>query len=405
MSDTRSNDGPWLTIIGIGEDGPDGLTAESQAALADAEIVMGAERHLSLILETKAETVTWPVPFKDGLNLLDGYRGRTTVVLASGDPFWFGAGSVLAGRYERAEWRAIPAISTFQLAAARMGWPLEKTSCLGLHAAPLSQLRPRLAPKARMIVLLRDGEAVGTLANWLVETGFGDSDLTVMEALGGPRERLRSRKAQSYELNDVVHPVCVALECQGTGAVMPQSSGLTDDWFDHDGQITKRPVRALTLSALAPRPFEHLWDIGAGSGSIGIEWLMRDTSLTATAFESNISRAARVSENADKFGLGGRMKVVEGKAIDHINQHPSPDAVFIGGGLEERLLQKLWAILPTGTRLVANAVTLESEALLANWQANKGGDLLRIELAEAVPLGRKRGWKSAYPIVQWSVTL
>ena len=226
-----------------------------------------------------------------------------------------------------------------------------------------------------------------------------------MEALGGPRERLRSRKAQGYDLNDVAHPVCVALDCQGPGAVMPLSAGLTDDWFDHDGQITRRPVRALTLSALAPRSFEHLWDIGAGSGSIGIEWLMRDTSLTATAFESNINRAARVSENAAKFGLGGRMKVVEGKAIDHINQHPSPDAVFIGGGLDEALLQKLWGLLPTGTRLVANAVTLESEALLANWQANKGGELLRIELAEAAPLGQKRGWKSAYPIVQWSVTL
>lgn len=366
---------------------------------------MGAERHLSLIPEIKAETVVWPVPFKNGLNLLDGYRGRPTVVLASGDPFWFGAGSVLSGRYERAEWRAIPAISTFQLAASRMGWPLEKTTCLGLHATPLSQLRPRLATKARMILLLRDGEAVGTLANWLVETGFGDSDLMVMEALGGPRERLRSRNAQGYDLNDVAHPVCVALECQGTGAVMPQSSGLTDDWFDHDGQITKRPVRALTLSALAPRPFEHLWDIGAGSGSIGIEWLLRDASLTATAFESNVSRAARVHENAGKFGLGGRIDVVEGKAIEHLDQQSIPDAVFIGGGLEEAMLQKLCAILPTGTRLVANAVTLESEALLANWQANKGGELLRIELAEAAPLGRKRGWKSAYPIVQWSVTL
>ena len=190
---------------------------------------MGAERHLTLIPETKAETVVWPVPFKDGLSLLDGYRGRPTVVLASGDPFWFGAGSVLAGRYDRAEWRAFPAISTFQLAAARMGWPLEKTTCLGLHAAPLSQLRPHLAPKARMIVLLRDGKAVSTLANWLVGTGFGDSDLIVMEALGGPRERLRTRKAQSYDLNDVAHPVCVALECQGAGAVMPRSAGLTDD--------------------------------------------------------------------------------------------------------------------------------------------------------------------------------
>lgn len=366
---------------------------------------MGAERHLTLIPETKAETVVWPVPFKDGLSLLDGYRGRPTVVLASGDPFWFGAGSVLAGRYDRAEWRAFPAISTFQLAAARMGWPLEKTTCLGLHAAPLSQLRPHLAPKARMIVLLRDGKAVSTLANWLVGTGFGDSDLIVMEALGGPRERLRTRKAQSYDLNDVAHPVCVALECQGAGAVMPRSAGLTDDWFDHDGQITKRPVRALTLSALAPRPFEHLWDIGAGSGSIGIEWLLRDASLTAMAFESNVSRAARVYENAKKFGLGGRIHVVEGKAIDHLDDQTIPDAVFIGGGLDEALLQKLWVILPTGTRLVANAVTLESEALLANWQADKGGELLRIELAEAAPLGRKRGWKSAYPIVQWSVTL
>lgn len=397
------SEAPWLTIIGLGEDGPDGLTGASRAALEVAEIVIGPPRHLALLGPLQAETIAWPVPFAEGIPLLMAHRGRQVVALASGDPFWFGAGSVLVRDLAPGEWRAFPGVSTFALAAARLGWPLEATPCLGLHAAPLDRLRPVVAPGVRALVLLRDGAAVAALAEWLARQGFGDSRLHVLEALGGPRERVRTATAQGFALADIAHPVCAGVEVAGQGRVMPLATGRADDWFDHDGQITKRPVRALTLSALAPCRGEHLWDIGAGSGSVAIEWLLAGPDLTATAIEADPARAARLMGNAARFGVDHRLRLVEDRAPEALAGLAPPDAVFVGGGLSAELLDTLWAAMPPGARLVANAVTLESEALLAQWQADKGGDLLRIELAEAAPLGRRRGWRSAYPIVQWSV--
>ena len=391
---------PWLTIVGLGEDGPDGLPPASRDALARAEVVMGAARHLSLLRDLGAERVEWPVPFADGLPKLLGFRGRAVVVLASGDPFWFGAGSVVARHLAPGEWRALPGVSSFALAAARLGWPLERVACHGLHAAPLAQLRAGLAPGARAIVLLRDGAAVGDLARFLTDAGFGESTLTVMEALGGPRERIRTTTAEGYTLEDVAHPVCVGVEIAGGGAVLPLAPGRAETWFDHDGQITKAPVRAMTLAALAPTPGAHLWDIGAGSGSVAIEWLLAGPDLTATALEADETRAARIAENASRLGVASRLEGITGRAPEALaTLTRSPDAVFIGGGLSEALLTALWACIAPGTRVVANAVTLEGEALLAGLP---GGDLMRIEIARAAPLGAKRGWKSAYPIVQWS---
>ncbi|SEG27199.1 precorrin-6Y C5,15-methyltransferase (decarboxylating) [Jhaorihella thermophila] len=388
--------------MGLGEDGPDGLHPASRAALEQAEIVMGPARHLSLLPDLTAQRIEWPVPFADGLPVLQSLRGRKVAVLASGDPFWFGAGSVIARHFADHEWRALPGVSCFSLAAARLGWPLEATLTLGLHAAPLTRLRPHLAPGRRAIVTLRDGAAVADLARWLTAQGFGDTTLHVMEALGGPRERLRRTRAAALDGSDAGHPVCVALDIAGDGAVIPLASGRPDAVFETDGQITKRPVRALTLSALAPRPGEHLWDIGGGSGSIALEWLIADASLTATAIEARADRANRIRRNAETLGQD-RLRVVTGTAPAALEGLTPPDAVFIGGGLSDDLLSHLWATLPPGTRLVANAVTLESEALLARWQADKGGDLLRIELAHAAPLGPRRGWKAAWPVVQWNV--
>ncbi|EEE38292.1 precorrin-6Y C5,15-methyltransferase (decarboxylating) [Rhodobacteraceae bacterium KLH11] len=395
---------PWLTVLGLGEDGLDGLSPASRHVLDRAEIVMGPPRHLSLIPGSKAQRVEWPVPFAEGLPILTGFRGRRTVVLASGDPFWFGAGSVIARSFPAAEWTALPGQSTFSLAAARLGWPLESTLTFGLHAAPLTRLRPHLAPGLRAILLLRDGKAVAELATYLGETGFADCALHVMEALGGPRERARSVSLTEALLGSFEHPVCVGLDVGGTGPAFPKASGKPDDIFETDGQITKRPVRALSLSALAPQRGEYLWDIGGGTGSISIEWLMCDPSLTATAIEPRADRAERIRRNADALGQD-RLEVVQGTAPEALGTLSAPDAVFVGGGLSADLLTWLHANLATGTRLVANAVTLESEALLAAWQAKLGGDLLRIELAQASALGPRRGWKSAYPVVQWSVTL
>ncbi|MEM6657032.1 MAG: precorrin-6y C5,15-methyltransferase (decarboxylating) subunit CbiE [Pseudomonadota bacterium] len=395
---------PWLTVLGLGEDGLDGLPTASLHILDKAEIVMGPPRHLSLIPDAGLTRVEWPVPFADGLPILTGFRGRPTVVLASGDPFWFGAGSVIARTFDASEWTALPGQSTFSLAAARLGWPLETTMTFGLHAAPLTRLRPHLSQGLQAILLLRDGKAVAELATYLSETGFADSALHVMEALGGPKERSSTVSLTEALLGSFDHPVCVGLDVKGPGTALPKASGKPDDIFETDGQITKRPVRALTLSALAPKRGEHLWDIGGGTGSISIEWLMCDASLTATSIEPLEDRADRIRRNADTLGQD-RLQVVHGPAPDVLPGLPAPDVVFIGGGLSPDLLDWLRENLASGTRLVANAVTLESEALLTEWQGNVGGELLRIELARAAHIGPRRGWKSAYPVVQWSVTL
>lgn len=362
----------------------------------------GSARHLALLPDLAAETRVWPVPFADGIAPLLALRGRPTVMLASGDPFWFGAGSVLAQRLDRGEWVAHPARSTFALAAARLGWPLEATTCLGLHARPLPRIRPHLAAGQSLLVLVRDGAAVAELAHLLADLGFGASRLHVLEALGGPRERIRATTADALDFADIAHPVAVAIEAQG-GAGLPRSAGLADALFAHDGQITKRPMRALSLSALAPRAGEMLWDIGAGSGSVAIEWLLAHPANRAIAFEADPGRAPRIRANAAALGVD-RLDVVEGRAPAIVAGRPSPDAIFIGGGLSQPMLDTIWTLAAPGTRLVANAVTLESEALLATWHAAKGGTLLRIELAEAAPLGTRRGWRSSYPVVQWSVT-
>ena len=393
-----------MTIVGVGEDGAEGLVPASRAALAGAELVMGSARHLSLLPEHSCPVIEWPVPFADGIARLIEHRGRRVVMLASGDPFWFGAGSSVTAHLSREEWTAIPAPSTFTLAAARLGWPLQDVACLGLHAAPLERLRPHLSPGRRVLALLRDGEAVAALADYLSRQGFGSSALHVLEAQGGPRERVRLTAADALSFTDVAHPVAVGIECAGDGRTLPLTPGRPDDWFASDGQLTKSPVRALALSALAPRPGELLWDIGAGSGSVGIEWLLAHPANRACAIEADPMRAVRAQANAAALGVD-RLDLLTGTAPDVLPEGPAPDAVFIGGGLSDALLDRLWARLPPGTRLVANAVTLESEALLTRWHGAKGGSLLRIELADAAPLGSKHGWRARYPVVQWSVTL
>jgi precorrin-6Y C5,15-methyltransferase (decarboxylating) len=384
---------PWLTIIGIGDDGLTGLSPASRDALASAKAIFGGQRHLALV-GAEGKGRPWPVPF-DATPVLD-HRGTPTVVLASGDPFWFGAGGSLMAHLDRAEWTSHPAPSIFQLAANRLGWRLEEVSCLGLHAAPFARLRPVLGRGIRVICTLRDATAVDDLARWLQENGHPNARLTVLERLGGAQERITS----GLPPDPVGTPVSAAIEATDPG--LPQASGLPDDLFRHDGQITKRPVRALALSVLAPRRGEVLWDIGAGSGSIGIEWLLAGGDRVE-ALEADPERAARAQANVEAFGLAHRHRLTVVRAPDGLDRLARPDSVFVGGGASEALLTRLWEVMPAGCRLVLNAVTLETEALVLDWSARHGGALLKVELSEPVAIGRKRGWRAALPILQWSV--
>jgi precorrin-6B C5,15-methyltransferase / cobalt-precorrin-6B C5,C15-methyltransferase len=387
---------PWLTIIGIGEDGLAGLSEASRKALANAETIFGGERHLALAGVTSRGRA-WPVPFDADVVL--SCRGRPTAVLASGDPFWHGAGASLAEKLDASEWIAHSAPSTFSLAAARLGWRLESVACLGLHAAPFERLVPHLTHGARIICLVRDGKAAGDLAKWLAERRWGASAFWTLAALGGPRESIAEHRADSFAGDLAGNLVAVALEARGSQGI-PRSSGLSDELLIHDGQITKRPVRALALSALAPRHGEKLWDIGAGSGSISVEWAL--CGGTAMAIEAREDRVANIRRNAAAFGLAHRITVIAGKAPDTLTGLEAPDAVFIGGGLDIAMFDAVWSRLAPRTRLVAHAVTLETEALLGELHQRHGGELMRVEISHAGPLGRYRSWDAARPVVQWS---
>lgn len=387
---------PWLTIIGIGEDGLAGLSEASRKALAGAEIVLGGERHLALA-GVADRGRPWPMPFD--VDCVLSHRGRPTAVLASGDPFWHGVGGTLAKQLHAGEWISHSAPSTFSLAAARLGWRIESVVCLGLHAVPFERLLPHLVRGARIICLVRDGKAGGELAAWLTERGWGASPLWALSALGGARERVRQHRADSYTAEPGDSLMTIALEARGSQG-LARSSGLSDDLFVHDGQITKRPIRALALSALSPRPGERLWDIGAGSGSISVEWALCGGS--AIAIEAREDRVANIHRNAAAFGLAHRMTVIQGAAPDILADLETPDAVFIGGGLNVALFDAVWSRIAVGTRLVAHSVTLETEALLAELHQRYGGELMRVEIAHAAPLGRYRSWEASRSVVQWS---
>lgn len=395
---------PWLTIIGIGEDGLYGLSPAARAALAGAEIVFGGARHLDLAGPAiTGEQRPWLSPFAASIDAVLALRGRKVCVLASGDPFQFGVGATLSRHIDASQMLVIPHPSAFSLAAARLGWPLQDVVSLSLHGRPIDLIRPHLHSGARILALTSDERGPGALAALLVEAGFGRSILTVLEALGGPREAVRSQMADGFTL-DGIHPlnVCAITVVPLPGArILPVTPGLDDALYEHDGQITKRDIRALTLSALAPCPREVLWDIGAGSGSIGIEWMLADTSLRAVAIEANPERAERIARNARSFGVPD-LRVVTGVAPGALAGLDAPNAIFVGGGgTDPGVMQAAIEALRSGGRLVANAVTLEMEHLLLGLQAERGGDLVRLSVAQATPLGGMSGWRSAMPITQW----
>ena len=392
----------WLSIVGIGEDGIEGLTPIARSLVQAAEMVFGGQRHLVLAAPLiRGVARPWRSPFERAVEEVLAQRGRQVCVLASGDPFVYGVGSVLLRHVDPRETVTVPALSTFSLAAARLGWALPETTQLSLHGRALDLVRPHLQPGARVLALTSDGEGPIALARLLADTGFGTSRMTVLEALGGPRERLRATTAAGFDLGDVepLNIVAIEVEAAPGARVLARTSGLPDELFEHDGQITKREIRAMTLAALSPRRGELLWDVGAGAGSVAIEWMLADPSLRAIAIEARSDRAARIRRNAAAFGVPG-LEVIEGVAPAAFAGLAQPDALFIGGGAAGALDAAIGALRPGG-RLVVNAVTVETEALLMARHATFGGELTRVAIARVEPMGGMQAWRPALPVTQW----
>ncbi|MFC9328203.1 precorrin-6y C5,15-methyltransferase (decarboxylating) subunit CbiE [Kitasatospora sp. NPDC057015] len=393
-----------ITVVGIGADGWPGLADPSRQALREAEVVIGGPRQLALLpAELAAERVGWPSPLRPAVaGLLAAHEDRRVAVLASGDPMFFGIGRTLAETVGAERLRVLPHPSSVSHACARLGWPLDTTETVSLVGRPLDGLTPALHHGRRLLVLSADAHTPAAVAALLTSRGFGASRLRVLEQLGGPGERQLDGTAEQW-----THPAgdplnLIAVECSGAGVRTSLVPGLPDDAYESDGQLTKRHVRAATLATLAPAPGELLWDVGGGSGSIAVEWLRAHRDCRAVSIERDPVRAGRITRNAAALGVPG-LRVVTGPAPAALAGLPTPDAVFVGGGLTAPgLLEACWAALAPGGRLVANTVTLESEALLTEWYRRWGGDLLRLAVAHAVPVGGFTGWRQAMPVTQWS---
>jgi precorrin-6Y C5,15-methyltransferase (decarboxylating) len=397
----------WLSIVGIGEDGAEGLSPVARGLISDAEIVFGGRRHLGLAAPLiQGAAKAWPSPFDTAVSEVLRHRGHAVCVLASGDPLCYGVGATLTRYVDIREMVVVPAPSAFSLSAARLGWSLPQTVLLSLHGRNLDLIRPHLQPGARIIALTSDSDGPAELARLLTQSGFGTSRLTILEALGGPCERIQTTTAAGYPSGTVeaLNTVAIEVAASPNARILPRAPGLPDDLFEHDGQITKRDVRAVTLSALEPRRGELLWDIGAGSGSVAIEWMLLDPLMRAIAIEQREDRAARIRRNAALCGVPA-LEVSEGMAPTALTTLAPPDAIFIGGGASDgAVFDVAVRALRPGGRLVANAVTLETEALLLARQAALGGELVRIAISRAEPLGGKTGWRPAMPITQWRWT-
>lgn len=398
---------PWLAIVGIGEDGVEGLTGPARALIESAALVVGGARHLALAdAFIRGDRLAWPSPISDAFPALLARRGQSVTVLASGDPYCFGIGTTLSRLVPVAETICVPAPSAFSLACARLGWALQDVTTISFCGRPLEAILPVLQPGARLLALSADATTPASLATTLCRHGFGRSVLYVLEALGGPRERVRDFTAEGAMPGDIGALNMVALEVvAGEGArVLPLACGLADEFFEQDGQITKREIRAATLSALAPRAGEVLWDIGAGSGSVAIEWALRHRANRAFAVEKRPDRAARAGRNALSLGAVG-VEICVGSAPDALAGLPPPDAVFVGGGAQEHgVLEAAWAALRPGGRIVANAVALDTQALLFDAQARWGGTLTRLAVERLDTVGRMRAFRPSMAVVQWAAT-
>ncbi len=397
---------PWLSVIGIGENGLDGLDSTALRLIAGAELLVGGERHLAMVpsVAGPGRRMVWGQPFGSTIEAVVARRGTPVTVLASGDPMEYGVGATLSRHVPSSEMLVLPQAGAFSLSAAALGWPLQDVRRLTVHGRPLSRIALHLAPGQRLLVLSENGDTPRALARWLDDHDWGPSTVTVLEHLGGVDESLFAARASEFPDRRFADLNTVAIQCSPTASarILPRLAGLPDAAFHNDGQLTKRVVRAATLASLAPMPGQLLWDVGAGCGSIGIEWMRGAEGARAIAIERSGNRCRLIALNAAELGVP-ELAIIEGTAPDQLEDLPSPDAIFVGGGLELHLVEQLWGFLKPGGRLVANAVTVEGESVLFASQACFGGELTRIGVTHAESLANHYVWRPAISVTQLAI--
>ena len=393
----------WLHIVGIGEDGLEGLTPATRAVVEAAEILVGGDRHLELSGATSVQRIAWPSPFDALIDTLKSLKGRRVVVLATGDPLWFSVGARIGRSIDPAEIVYHPQVGAFQLAAARMGWSMADLETLTVHGRPIEQMIAFIQPYQRLLILTTGAETPAKIARFLTERGFGHSRMTVLAAMGGPQEARFDGQAESWP-HTVPAFNTLAVECVAAedAALIPRVPGLRDDLFQSDGTMTKQEVRAATLAKLMPMRGALLWDIGCGCGSVAVEWMRAARYARAIGIEPLPERRIFAAENALALGTP-QLEIIEGTAPEALTGLPAPDAIFIGGGLSQAAFDASWRALRPLGRLVINSVTLESEATLLSLHRKHGGALVRLSVERAAPLGRKTGWKPMMPVLQLSL--
>ncbi len=393
----------WLHIVGIGEDGMEGLSAATRAVVEAAEIIVGGDRHHRLSDNVTAERVAWPSPFDALIDLLTSHRGRRVVVLATGDPLWFSVGARIGRSIPPSEITYHPQLSAFQLAAARMGWSLADVETLTVHGRPVEQMIAFIQPDQRLLILTTGAETPARIARFLTERGFGASPMTVLASMGGVEERRFDGIAESWD-HEVPAFNTLAVDCVAApdAALLPRVPGLADELFVHDGTMTKQETRAVTVAKLMPMRGAHLWDIGTGCGSVAVEWMRAARYASAVGIEPRADRRAMAAQNALALGTP-KLEILAGEAPAALEGLAPPDAIFIGGGLSDAVFAAAWAALRPLGRLVANAVTLESEAVLLALHKRHGGQLVRLSVERADPVGRLTGWRPLMPVAQWSL--
>lgn len=400
--------GRWLSIVGLGEGGLDDLSPRARALVDGAEVLVGGTRHLAMVVDDGRERITWHSPLQDIIAAIKASKNRRVCVLATGDPMFFGIGATLAGHIPASEMTILPSPSAFSLICARLGWPMAQVETVSLHGRAFESLSAHIQPGTRLLLLSEDGQTPAKVARALAARGFGPSRMWVFEHMDGPRERLIEETAAAWDAGGIADLNTIGVECVAEPGAMllSRAPGLPDDAFEHDGQLTKREVRAATLAALVPLPGQLLWDVGAGSGSIAIEWMRGARGARAIAVERDEKRLRFIADNAATLGVPG-LEVVAGEAPAALDGLEPPDAIFIGGGTHgdgnaDALFDLCWGVLKPGGRLVANVVTLEGEAALLRWRSKIGGDLTRIAISHARPVGRFTGWQPLRTVTRFS---